>query len=292
MDSSQFATVKTYLTQLQNNLSGALAAADNKAWNEKTWQSKLGIGRGQYVENSDVWERAGVNFSDINADSLPPAATEIRPSLAGEKYQAAGVSLVIHPINPYCPTAHLNVRVFAAQSAWWFGGGMDLTPHYAFDEDCRHFHKTCQRALDSCDTSLYPQFKKKCDDYFYIRHRCEMRGIGGVFFDDFNDGDFEHAFAVLRAVGDSFINAYLPIIQKRRTMPYGTRQRQWQQWRRGRYVEFNLVYDRGTLFGLQSGGRADSILMSLPPTARWATVANIGEEEERLQEYLKPREWV
>ncbi|MGI9307602.1 MAG: oxygen-dependent coproporphyrinogen oxidase, partial [Gammaproteobacteria bacterium] len=241
--------VRQYLSALQTRLGGALAAADGGAFAEDAWESALGRGRGLRLEDGAVFERAGINFSDISGASLPPAATARRPEIAGQKYCAAGVSLVAHPRNPYCPAAHLNVRAFAAGDSWWFGGGMDLTPHYGFAEDCRHFHAACKTALDACDASLYPKFKKQCDEYFYLKHRDEMRGIGGVFFDDFRGRDFADAFAVARAVGDAFAGAYIPLVQKRKDTPYGERETMWQQLRRGRYVEFNLVYDRGTLFG-------------------------------------------
>ena len=293
MNDTEITAAREYLADLQERLGAAFAAEDGAAFVAEEWQSALGKGRGLRRENGAVFERAGINFSDIAGDSLPPAATARRPHLAGESYCAAGVSLVAHPQNPYCPAAHMNVRFFAAGGARWCGGGMDLTPHYGFANDCRHFHSACKTALDDIDVALYPKFKKQCDDYFYIKHRGEMRGIGGVFFDDFNENGFPHALSVMRAIGDAFANAYLPIVRKRAKIPFGEREREWQLVRRGRYAEFNLVYDRGTLFGLQSGGRADSVLMSLPPLVRWRTETTPpGEEEARLsQEFLRPREW-
>ena len=286
-----------YLSGLRERLAADLAAEDGGAFAEDEWQSPLGKGRGLRMENSAVFERAGINFSSIAGNNLPPAATARRPELAGKNYRAAGVSLVAHPQNPFCPTAHLNVRVFFAGDAWWFGGGMDLTPHYPFADDCRHFHRECKTALDQCDPSLYPAFKRRCDDYFFIKHRNEMRGIGGVFFDDFDgEGQWQKAFAVARAVGDSFAAAYLPIVGRRKSAPFGKKEKAWQRHRRGRYVEFNLIHDRGTLFGLQSGGRADAILMSLPPSVCWGFESSLaeefGEKEFALADFLRPQEWV
>lgn len=281
-----------YLAGLQKDLGTALGSVDGGKFAEEPWQSSLGRGRGLRMEGGAVFERAGVNFSEISGESLPPAASARRPELAGKPYQAAGVSLVAHPANPHCPSVHLNVRFFSAGEELWFGGGMDLTPHYGYEEDCRHFHKTCKSALDSCDPALYPEFKSRCDEYFYIKHRGEMRGIGGVFFDDFCRGGFDAAFAVMRSVGDAFADAYLPIIKRRKDAPFGDRQRKWQLLRRGRYVEFNLIYDRGTLFGLQSGGRAESILMSLPPLVEWNASLPPGKpEEDFAKNFLQPKKW-
>lgn len=282
-----------YLTGLQTRLANALATTDGRDGDVKSWKSRLGTGKMVTLAHGDVFERAGVNFSRISGDNLPPAASKRHPQLAGKSYQAAGVSLVAHPRNPYCPTAHLNIRWFAADGVWWFGGGCDLTPYYGFVEDCRHFHRVCRDALDALDDALYPRFKQSCDDYFFIRHRNEARGVGGVFFDDFNERSFAHAFAVARAVGDAFLPAYLPLVEKRRQTPYGDRQREWQKHRRGRYVEFNLVYDRGTLFGLQAGGRADAILMSLPPAVCWGepSFAPTAEETALAADFLPPRDW-
>ncbi|MGI9298240.1 MAG: oxygen-dependent coproporphyrinogen oxidase [Gammaproteobacteria bacterium] len=293
MNDSEIAAAREYLAQLQNRLGAEFAAEEGAEFVAEEWRSALGSGRGLRRENGAVFERAGINFSDIAGDSLPPAATARRPHLAGRPYRAAGVSVVAHPQNPYCPAAHLNVRFFAAGDARWCGGGMDLTPYYGFADDCRHFHSVCKNALDEIDPALYPQFKKRCDEYFTIKHRDETRGIGGVFFDDFSERAFSHSLAVMRAVGDAFADAYLPLVQKRKNTPFGGREREWQLARRGRYVEFNLIYDRGTLFGLQSGGRADSVLMSLPPLVRWrAETPPPGDDEARLlKEFLQPRDW-
>jgi coproporphyrinogen III oxidase len=230
----------------------------------------------------------------VHGSALPPSASALRPQLAGQAWQAMGVSLVLHPCNPYCPTVHLNVRFFAAQEAWWFGGGMDLTPCYGFEDDARHFHRACRQALEPFGAEYYPRFKQWCDRYFHLPHRGEARGIGGIFFDDFAERDFDFSFSLARAVGDAFLPAYLPIVERRRATPFGEREREFQLYRRGRYVEFNLVHDRGTLFGLQSGGRTESILMSLPPLAAWryAWTAQPGSPEEKLHsEFLKPRDW-
>jgi coproporphyrinogen III oxidase len=235
----------------------------------------------------------------VHGAALPPSASAARPQLAGRSYDAMGVSLVLHPQNPYCPTVHLNVRFFVATAkdaapVWWFGGGMDLTPYYGFEEDARHFHATCRRALEPFGPAYYPRFKAWCDDYFHIRHRAEARGIGGIFFDDFAERDFDSAFALARSVGDHFLQAYAPILERRRSASYGEREREFQAYRRGRYVEFNLVYDRGTLFGLQSGGRTESILMSMPPRAAWRydwKPAPGSPEEKLYSEFLKPRDW-
>lgn len=291
---SEVDSVFAYFRELQDSMVGGLSVVERAGFESEEWSSALGAGRGLFVQAGSCFERAGVNYSCIAASALPPAASERYPQLVGQPYRAGGVSLVIHPQNPYCPTVHMNVRFFVAGSVFWFGGGMDLTPYYGFVEDCQHFHGACRNALLPLDDSLYPRFKKNCDDYFVIRHRNEARGIGGVFFDDFNERSFEHAFAVVRAVGDSFLTAYCPIVQRRRELPFGEAQRAWQQHRRGRYVEFNLVYDRGTLFGLQAGGRAESILMSLPPSVRWGRLPlPLGEEENRLlTDFLPPREWV
>ena len=228
------------------------------------------------LEEGNVFERAGVGFSHVLGSKLPPSASAAHPEAAGRAWEAMGVSLVFHPRNPYVPTVHMNVRFFVAKSQnstdadiWWFGGGMDLTPYYGFEEDAVHFHRTNKTALDAFNPAYYPKFKKECDEYFYLKHRKEPRGIGGIFFDDFNELGFEKSFEMQRAVGDSFLNAYLPIVQRRKDTPYGERERDFQAYRRGRYVEFNLVYDRGTLFGLQSNGRTESILLSMPPIVKW-----------------------
>lgn len=268
--------VKYYLLTLQDTICASLEAVDGQAtFFEDAWQREQGGGgRTRVLRNGGVFEQAGVNFSHVHGANLPTSATAHRPELAGASFQALGLSLVIHPLNPFIPTTHLNVRFFIAENEgqdpiWWFGGGYDLTPYYGFVEDCQHFHQTAKAACDTVDTSLYPKFKKWADDYFYIKHRNEARGIGGIFFDDFNDADFATCFGFMRAVGDTFLDAYLPIVEKRKDTPYTQQQRDFQLYRRGRYVEFNLVYDRGTLFGLQSGGRTESILMSLPPVVNW-----------------------
>lgn len=299
MNTSQ---IKTYLLTLQDAICNALDTADGAAhFFEDNWQRELGGGgRTRVLSNGDVFEQAGVNFSHVYGDTLPPSATAHRPELAGRSFQAMGLSLVIHPRNPFVPTTHLNVRFFIAEKAgedsvWWFGGGYDLTPYYGFVEDCQHFHKTAKAACDATDRALYPKFKKWADDYFFIKHRHEARGIGGIFFDDFNQYPFATCFDFMKAVGDSFLAAYLPIVEKRKNTPYTQAQRDFQLYRRGRYVEFNLVYDRGTLFGLQSGGRTESILMSLPPVVNWryAWQPEAGSQELALyQDFLPVRDWV
>jgi coproporphyrinogen III oxidase len=239
-----------------------------------------------------VFERAGVNFSRVHGARLPPSASAARPQLAGRAFEAMGVSLVLHPRNPYCPTVHMNVRFFSAGDIWWFGGGMDLTPYYGFEEDARHFHATCKNALDAVGADYYPRFKRWCDEYFYLRHRGEPRGVGGIFFDDLAE---ERSFELTKSVGDNFLAAYVPILERRKEFAFGAHERSFQAYRRGRYVEFNLVYDRGTLFGLQSGGRTESILMSLPPRADWRYdwKPEPGSAEEKLYtDFLKPREWI
>ena len=259
-----------------------------------------GFGTTAILEDGVVLERAGVGFSHVAGQSMPPSATQARPELSGRRFDAMGVSLVCHPRNPHAPTVHLNVRFFVARAegrpdVWWFGGGMDLTPSYGYDEDAIHFHRTCRDALRPFGDDLHARFKEHCDRYFFIKHRNEMRGVGGIFFDDFNTFGFTRSFALMRAVGDAFLPAYLPILEQRRAMPYDDRQRHWQAVRRGRYVEFNLVLDRGTLFGLQSGGRTESILMSMPPIASWryAVKPQADTPEALLSErYLVPREWV
>jgi coproporphyrinogen III oxidase len=247
-----------------------------------------------------VFEQAGVNFSHVYGKNLPPSATAQRPEIAGRSFQAVGVSLVIHPRNPHVPTAHCNVRFFSAERngadpVWWFGGGFDLTPYYGYAEDCVHWHTTARSACEPFGADYYARFKKWCDDYFYLKHRNEPRGIGGLFFDDFNEKNFAHAFGFMQSVGNHYLPAYLPIVQRRKSVPYGERERDFQLYRRGRYVEFNLVYDRGTLFGLQSGGRAESILMSLPPVVKWRYdwKPAAGTPEAKLYEvFLKPRDWI
>lgn len=269
--------VKDYLAGLQERIVARLAVIDGRAFRSDNWQRpEGGGGESRVIEEGKVFERGGVNFSHVMGKALPPSATAARPELAGRSWDAMGVSLVLHPRNPYAPTVHMNVRFFVAhapietaQPAWWFGGGMDLTPYYGFEVDAIHFHRACRDALSSFGADCYSRYKKWCDEYFYLKHRQEPRGIGGVFFDDLNTPDFDTCFALQRSVGDRFLDAYVPILARRKDTPYGERERDWQTYRRGRYVEFNLVYDRGTLFGLQSGGRTESILMSLPPVVRW-----------------------
>ena len=276
--------VYEYLQGLQNRIVEAVELIDGKNFLNDTWQRpEGGGGTSCMLEEGNVFERAGVGFSHVKGNKLPPAATAAHPEAAGRTWEAMGVSLVFHPRNPYIPTVHMNVRFFVAkastnpdnpntkneQDIWWFGGGMDLTPYYGFEEDAEHFHRTCRDALDPFSEDLYPKFKHECDAYFHLKHRNEPRGIGGIFFDDFNQLGFDKSFAMLKAVGDAFTNAYLPIVQRRKGLTYGERERDFQAYRRGRYVEFNLVFDRGTLFGLQSNGRTESILLSMPPIVKW-----------------------
>ena len=293
--------VKSYLLGLQDTICEALEAEDSQAiFQQDQWsREEGGGGRSRVMADGAVFEKAGVGFSHVRGSTLPPSATAARPELAGRSWQAMGVSLVIHPENPYVPTSHANVRFFVAEKdgedpVWWFGGGFDLTPFYPIDEDCVHFHQVAKDAIDSFGADYYPRYKKACDAYFYLPHRDEMRGVGGLFFDDFNELGFDQSFAFMRAVGDAFVPAYVPIVSRRKEMTFGMREREFQLYRRGRYVEFNLVYDRGTLFGLQSGGRTESILMSMPPLARWeyGYVPESNTDEAKLFEYLKPREWL
>jgi coproporphyrinogen III oxidase len=297
--------VREYLLGLQARIVGALEAEDGKRFLSDGWQRPAGgrlegDGLSQLVEEGHLLERGGCNFSHVKGAQLPPSATQHRPELAGARFEAMGVSLVMHPRNPYVPTAHANVRMFAAlpegkEPVVWFGGGMDLTPYYGEEEDARHFHRTCRDALAPFPGDLYPRFKTWCDEYFFLKHRNEPRGVGGVFFDDFADGGFDNGFALIRAVGDAFVDAYLPIVRRRKDTPYGERERDFQAYRRGRYVEFNLVFDRGTLFGLQSGGRTESILMSMPPVVKWRYDwhPEPGTPEARLYtDFLRPRDWL
>ena len=293
--------VKQYLTGLQSRIALELELLDGTRFRRDEWaRPEGGGGLTLLIEDGHLLERGGVNFSHVSGVGLPPSATAARPELAGRGFEAMGVSLVLHPRNPYVPTVHMNVRFLIAQAAevdpvWWFGGGMDLTPYYAFEEDAIHFHRTCRDALAPFGAQHYPRFKKWCDEYFYLKHRQEPRGIGGVFFDDFNERSFEFSFELVRSVGNSLLPAYLPIVERRRELSYGARERAFQAYRRGRYVEFNLVYDRGTLFGLQSGGRTESILMSLPPVAHWRYdwKPRPGSQEARLyDEFLIRREWL
>ena len=294
------AAVRDYLTGLQERIVARLEAVDGRPFLRDAWERPEGGGGvSRLIEAGGVLERGGVNFSDVRGASLPPSATAHRPDLAGRAWQAMGVSLVMHPRNPHAPTAHMNVRMFVATRegagpVWWFGGGMDLTPYYGYDEDAIHFHRTCRAAVAPFGADLYPRWKKACDDYFYLKHRREPRGVGGIFFDDLADGGFDRSFAIVRSVGDAFADAYVPILERRRGQPYGERERDFQAYRRGRYVEFNLVWDRGTLFGLQSNGRTEAILMSLPPIVRWRYDwrPSPGTPEARLYErYLVPRDW-
>lgn len=267
--------VKEFLIKLQDDIVKGLETVDGNSFKRDQWdRPEGGGGISRVIEEGNVLERGGVNFSHVYGAGLPASATAARPELAGRSFQAMGVSLVLHPRNPYAPTVHMNVRFFEATKAgaepvWWFGGGMDLTPYYGFEEDAVHFHQTCKDALQPFGNDCYPRLKKWCDDYFYLKHRKEPRGIGGVFFDDLNQPDFDTCFSLTRSVGEHFLPAYRPILEKRKDTPYGERERDFQAYRRGRYVEFNLVWDRGTLFGLQTGGRTESILMSLPPIVKW-----------------------
>lgn len=295
-------SIKQYLLGLQDQISTALLQMDGKLeLREDEWQREGGGGgRTRVMSGGEIFEQGGINFSHVFGDKLPPSATASRPELAGRSFQALGDSLVIHPSNPYVPTTHMNVRFFVAEKEgeapiWWFGGGFDLTPYYGFKEDARFWHETAQAACDDFGKDKYPRYKKWCDDYFYLKHRQEPRGIGGLFYDDLNEEDFEHCFNFMQSVGDHFLKAYLPIVKKRKDTEYGERERQFQLYRRGRYVEFNLVYDRGTLFGLQSGGRTESILMSLPPLVRWQYdyQPEAGSAEAELYDFfLKPQDWL
>ena len=292
--------VRTYLLQLQDSICAALEREDGSGhFQEDPWtRPEGGGGRSRVMSAGAVFEKAGVGFSHVTGTSLPASATATRPELAGKSFQALGVSLVLHPLNPYVPTVHLNVRFFiageGADAVWWFGGGFDLTPYYGFTADCIHWHRTARAACEPFGADLHPRFKKWCDDYFFLKHRQEARGIGGLFFDDFNALGFTRSFALMRSIGDAFLPAYLPIVQQRKATPYGQRERDFQLYRRGRYVEFNLVWDRGTHFGLQSGGRTESILMSLPPLVAWhynwqPTLDT--PEAQLMAEFLKPRDW-
>ena len=287
--------VRDYFTALQARIVDSLEQIDGKAFAADTWQRpEGGGGTTRVVEEGNVFERGGVNFSHVSGSALPGSATAARPQLAGRHFEAMGVSLVLHPRNPHCPTSHMNVRFFAAGDTWWFGGGMDLTPYYGVEEDARHFHATCRRALEPFGADRYPRYKKWCDEYFFLKHRNEPRGVGGVFFDDLAEPDFGTAFSLVRSVGDHFLTAYTPILERRRAQPYSALERAFQCYRRGRYVEFNLVYDRGTLFGLQSGGRTESILMSMPPAVTWRYnwSPEPGSPEAKLYtDFLRPRDW-
>jgi coproporphyrinogen III oxidase len=292
--------VHAYLTGLQQNITERLGVLDGTTFRRDSWERPQGGGGVScLIEEGALFERGGVNFSHVTGGALPPSASASRPELAGRAFEAMGVSLVLHPRSPHVPTVHMNVRFFVAtrpqaDPVWWFGGGMDLTPYYGFEEDAAHFHRTCRDSLAPFGADLHPRFKRWCDEYFFLRHRNEPRGVGGIFFDDVNTPDFEACFAMMRSVGDHFLPAYVPIAERRRALPYTERERDFQTYRRGRYVEFNLVYDRGTLFGLQSGGRTESILMSLPPVVRWRYdwKPEPGSAEAHLYEvFLQARDW-
>jgi len=299
---------RDYFVDLQARIVASLQAVDDAGFGRDAWERPGGGGVTCVIEEGQVFERGGVNFSHVRGGQLPASATAARPQLAGRAFEVMGVSLVLHPRNPYAPTVHMNVRLFVAlpregdkvaapdfRPIWWFGGGMDLTPYYGFEEDATHFHRTCRDALWPFGADVHPRYKRCCDEYFFLRHRGEPRGIGGIFFDDLCEGGFDHCFALTRSVGDHFLPAYEPILRRRKDMPYGERERDFQAYRRGRYVEFNLVYDRGTLFGLQSNGRAEAILMSLPPLVKWRYDWRPapGSPEARLYtDFLVARDWL
>ena len=303
IDGCEIADIRAYFVGLQGTIVAALEHIDGTTFRRDEWQRPAGGGgTSMSLEDGRVLERAGVLFSHVTGDALPPSATAHRPQLAGRAWEALGVSLVLHPRNPFAPTVHLNVRHFVARSrapgeapVWWFGGGMDLTPVYGFVDDAQHFHRTCRDALVPFGADLYPRFKRNCDAYFFLKHRQEARGVGGIFYDDFDEGGLARAFAVARSVGDHFLPAYLPILERRRDTPFGDRERDFQAYRRARYVEYNLVYDRGTLFGLQSNGRTEAILLSMPPLARWRyewTPAPGTAEARLYSDFLPVREWL
>lgn len=295
--------VEKYLLNLQNDICEEFGGLDTKSsFDKDVWEREDGRGSGitRVITNGSLFEKGGVNFSIISGDKMPKSATELRPELAGRKFTALGISLVLHPDNPFIPTTHANVRFFIAENEeeeplWWFGGGFDLTPYYGFEEDAIHWHKIANKACEPFGEKVYEKYKKWCDDYFYLSHRDEQRGIGGLFFDDLNEGGFDSCFEFMKSIGNHFVEAYKPIVLKRQETPYNEKQKDFQLYRRGRYVEFNLVQDRGTLFGLQSGGRTESILMSLPPKVKWIYQFNISpnsEEEKLTNYYLKPRDWI
>lgn len=301
MSQIDIAAVKHYLLKLQDSICSQLEALDGHSFIEDSWErSAGGGGRTRVMQEGNLIEKGGVNFSHVFGDQLPPSATAARPELAGRSFQAMGVSLVIHPRNPYVPTSHANVRFFIAEKAgeepvWWFGGGYDLTPFYPFKEDVIEWHQVAKNACEPFGANVYPEYKQWCDEYFHLKHRDEARGVGGLFFDDLNAPNFEQCFAFMRSVGDSYMQAYAPLVERRKDTAYGEREREFQAFRRGRYVEFNLVWDRGTLFGLQSGGRTESILMSLPPHVRWGYdwKPEAGSVEEKLYtDFLKPKDWL
>ncbi|MDF1628382.1 MAG: oxygen-dependent coproporphyrinogen oxidase [Alcanivoracaceae bacterium] len=301
MESVDLNAIKQYLLSLQDDICAELEAVDGGSFIEDGWQREEGGGgRSRVLENGTVIEKGGVNFSHVFGTQLPPSATAHRPELAGRHWQAMGVSLVIHPRNPYAPTSHANVRFFVAEKegedpVWWFGGGFDLTPYYGDEGDVRDWHRAAQDACQPFGADIYPRFKNWCDEYFFLKHRGEARGVGGLFFDDYNAGGFAASFALMRSIGDAYIQAYKPILQRRKDTPYGERERQFQLYRRGRYVEFNLVFDRGTLFGLQSGGRTESILMSLPPLVSWRydwQPEPDSAEAELYEKFLPAKDWL
>jgi coproporphyrinogen III oxidase len=304
MNQPDITAVRDYLLRLQDHICQQLEIVDGQEkFVEDAWERTDGLaggGRTRVLNDGAVFEQGGVNFSHVRGTSMPASATANRPELAGRSFEAIGVSLVIHPKNPFAPTSHANVRFFIAEKEgeepiWWFGGGYDLTPYYGFEEDAIHWHQTAKNACDPFGDDVYPKLKKWCDDYFYLKHRDETRGAGGLFFDDLNEGGFKHCFAFLQSVGNSYIDAYVPIVKRRKDTQYGEREHDFQLYRRGRYVEFNLVYDRGTLFGLQSGGRTESILMSLPPLVKWRYnwQPEPGSDEAKLYEvFLKPQDWL
>ncbi len=302
LDTPEIEPVHGYLIALQDRICAEVETLESAGhFREDAWEhGHGGGGRSRVLTGGAVFEQAGVNFSHVRGAQLPAAATAKRPDIAGRGFEALGVSLVIHPRNPYVPTSHMNVRFFIATAPespaiWWFGGGFDLTPYYGFGEDVKHWHRVAKSACDACEPGLYPRFKKWCDEYFWLRHRDEPRGVGGLFFDDYNAPGFAASFALMQSVGNRYTEAYLPIVKRRKDHPYGQRERDWQLYRRGRYVEFNLVYDRGTLFGLQTGGRTESILMSLPPLVAWRYDYRPPPgtpEAELLERYLKPQDWL
>lgn len=301
MSDIDISAVKNYLLALQDEICTTLATEDGQPFHEDHWtRPSGGGGKSRVLHEGSLFEQAGINFSHVYGEGLPASATAHRPELSGRSFQAMGVSLVIHPRNPFVPTSHANVRFFIAEKegqtpVWWFGGGFDLTPYYGFEEDCMHWHRMARQACKPFGEDVYPRFKGWCDKYFFLKHRNEPRGIGGLFFDDLNQWGFDQCFAFLRSVGNHYLPGYLPIVNRRRTLPWGEKERDFQLYRRGRYVEFNLLYDRGTLFGLQSGGRTESILMSLPPLVKWRYNWHPPEgsrEAELYERFLQPRDWL
>ncbi|MGC2457496.1 MAG: oxygen-dependent coproporphyrinogen oxidase [Gallionellaceae bacterium] len=294
------AAVREYLLELQELIVERLEQVDGKSFLRDSWERPEGGGLSCIIEEGNALERGGVAFSHMKGENMPLSATAYRPELAGRRWEAMGVSLVLHPRNPYAPSSHANVRMFMANkpdgdAVFWFGGGMDLTPYYGFDEDAVHFHQTCKNALDPFGAEYHPKFKKWCDDYFFLKHRNEPRGVGGIFFDDLSEPDFATAFGILQSVGDHYLSAYVPLLERRMGTPYGERERDFQLYRRGRYVEFNLVIDRGTIFGLQSNGRTESILLSMPPLVKWRYnwKPEAGTPEAKLyEEFLVPKDWI